>query len=170
MGNADTKVAANIRDYGSKAEFLKAVHAEVGDEGFDEFINRHKDEWINRLSIADGFIGKYSTPSIATQCDALIAAGEINEDDHDLECIRNDEVNRRFETVKMFAACDADQDGTITFDEYFKYRCGTLKNVYPEQKAKFKKEFDQFDKNKDGVLDFEEIISFGMPKIIFDNK
>ena len=63
----------------------------------------------------------------------------------------------------MFIDCDADQDGTITFDEYFKYRCKNLKNVYPEQKAKFEKEFKAFDKNGDGVLDFEEVVSFTMP-------
>ena len=72
--------------------------------------------------------------------------------------------------MKLFANVDEDKNGFITFDEYFKYRAGTLKDVYAEQKATFKKEFDKFDTNKDGVLDFEEVVRFSMRSVELKDK
>jgi predicted chitinase len=54
----------------------------------------------------------------------------------------SEEIKYRAQAMKMFAEVDTDKSGTISFDEYFKYRAKNLKNVYAEQKALIKKEFE----------------------------
>ena len=69
------------------------------------------------------------------------------------------------ETAKAFKEIDTDGNGTISFDEYFAYRAGKCKNVFAEQKAGFRKEFEMINKDGDGQLTQDEILAFALPPV-----
>ena len=48
------------------------------------------------------------------------------------------------------------------------YRTSGDKKVTAEQKASLKKEFDEMDTDKSGVIEFEEIITFSVDNTKFD--
>lgn len=53
---------------------------------------------------------------------------------------------------------DTDNDGRITFDEFFAVACGEKGNQ--DQRDQMKPMFDEIDANKNGTINFEEYVEF----------
>jgi len=69
------------------------------------------------------------------------------------------EFTTRAEALDLFQALDANGDGVVTFEEFFKFKA-KHNEVVMEQKPRFRKVFNEIDLDKNGALTFDEFTNF----------